>query len=97
MKKLGLPAVVVMALLLASCGGGGDGGPSAKDRQRAQDLCASAGQYLGRGMDLDRYQNPDGYRLCVKDAAKVADCLDTPAKSMGDAWVPENCDNDGYN
>lgn len=95
-KKLGVSVCVVLVLLSSGCGDGG--GPSDQDRQRAEDFCASEGQFdWGRGMSIDRYENPEGFDRCVDDAVKVVDCLDTPAKSGGDAWVPRNCDNDGYN
>lgn len=94
-NRLGLAVAIALMLALFGCGGDSY---SAKDRQRAEDFCGSAGHFdWGRGMGIDKYENPDGFDRCVSDAVKVADCLDTPAKSGVEAWVPESCDKDGYN
>lgn len=78
-------AALVLLLALTACGGDG---PSESDKKAAEDFCA-------REMLIDKYENPDGFDRCVEDAAKVTDCLDTPASTLN-PWIPPNCDNNGY-
>lgn len=91
MRALG--PLAALLLVLTGCGGGDS--PSDEDLRIAEDFCAGAGEYLLNGMGIDKYENSEGYDRCVEDAAKVTECLDTPA-AAATPWVPANCDNDGY-
>ncbi len=75
MKRLGIPAVILLGLLLSGCGGGSGGGSTDSRTEitsaNAQELAISATSAMARSVDGDSF-NPYGARSAAKTMARLA-------------------------